>query len=54
MVTKTAWKIVFMVAFLFGLFLTADSLFSFAQNQPKHLTLIYTNNIWAEIDPCPV
>jgi len=24
-----------------------------AQKQPKNLTILYTNNINAEIDPCP-
>jgi len=26
---------------------------SYAQKQPKSLTILYTNNINGEIDPCP-
>jgi len=26
---------------------------AYAQKQPKNLTILYTNNINAEIDPCP-
>jgi len=54
MAAKVAWKRIFNIAFLLGLCFTADCLPSFAQNPPKNLTLIYTNNIWGEIDPCPV
>jgi hypothetical protein len=39
---------------LFGLFLMINALPSIAQTSPKELTILYSNNIWAEIDPCPV
>ncbi len=26
----------------------------FARTYPNNLTLVYTNNVWGEIDPCPV
>ena len=54
MATKVVWEKVLIIAFLLGLFLTADCPTSLAQNAPQTFTLLYTNNIWAEIDPCPV
>jgi hypothetical protein len=42
------------IIFLIGYCLTTNSLPSLAQNPSRNLILIYTNNIWAEIDPCPV
>ena len=39
---------------LAGLFLVVGSNPLFAQTYPKNLTLVYTNNVWGEIDPCPV
>jgi len=53
-IIKIAWRRFFNIVFLLGLFFTADCLPSFAQNTPITLTLLYTNNIWGEIDPCPV
>jgi hypothetical protein len=44
----------FTIVLLLGLFLVTSSLPSLGQNAPKNLALIYTNNIGAEIDPCPV
>ncbi len=36
-----------------GLFLVFMAYPSFAQKPPKTLTLVYSNNINGEIDPCP-
>jgi hypothetical protein len=41
------------LAFL-GLFLGLGSDPLFARTSPNNLTLVYTNNVWGEIDPCPV
>jgi hypothetical protein len=54
MAIKSTSKRVFSIGLLIGLFFTFDSFPSIAQNTPITLTLLYTNNIWAEIDPCPV
>jgi hypothetical protein len=44
-----------MILILFlGYFLTTNLSPSFAQDLSKKLILLYTNNIRAEIDPCPV
>jgi hypothetical protein len=40
--------------FFTGLLLTVGSNPLFAQTYPKNLALVYTNNVWGEIDPCPV
>jgi len=39
-----------LVALIVGFFFSSHS---FAQNPPKALTILYTNNINGEIDPCP-
>jgi hypothetical protein len=41
------------VFFSLGSFLIIGILSSHAQEPPRNLALIYTNNINAEIDPCP-
>ena len=47
-------RIWFLTIFLILLFLWAgNSIPSHAQKLPKTLTLLYTNNINGEIDPCP-
>ena len=42
------------VFFLLGIYLIVHTLSSHAQEPSRKLTLLYTNNINAEIDPCPV
>jgi hypothetical protein len=44
--------ILWMILWVVGLFLSGFT-FSFAQGNPKSLTILYTNNINGEIDPCP-
>ena len=47
-------KIWFFVSiFGMGILLTITGLPSYAQKSPKTLTLLYSNNINGEIDPCP-
>ena len=46
-------KSLLMITFIIGLLLLGLRLGS-AQDFPKSLTLLYTNNINGEIDPCPV
>ncbi len=36
-----------------GFFFFSNAFPSFAQKSPKTLTLLYSNNINGEIDPCP-
>jgi len=44
----------FMIGVLFlGFFLFFHASPSLAQKSPKTLTLVYSNNINGEIDPCP-
>jgi hypothetical protein len=38
---------------VFGFFLSINTFPSQAQKSPKTLTLLYSNNINGEIDPCP-
>jgi hypothetical protein len=38
---------------VFGFFLFINAFPSRAQKSPKTLTLLYSNNINGEIDPCP-
>ena len=47
-------KYFFVVAFVLGIFLVVHVPFLQAQKNPNRLTFLYTNNINAEIDPCPV
>ena len=47
-------KRVVAVFFLLGSCLIVSIFSSHAQEPSRKLTLIYTNNISAEIDPCPV
>jgi hypothetical protein len=54
MVLRMIIRVIIRGLFLVGLFLTVGSNPLFAQTVPKDLILLYTNNIWAEIDPCPV
>jgi hypothetical protein len=54
MVIELTGKRVFTTLLFIGLYFTLDSFSSLAQNPPKTLTIVYTNNIGAEIDPCPV
>ena len=43
-----------MIILFLGLFLILNRLPASAQNSPPKLSLLYSNNIWGEIDPCPV
>jgi hypothetical protein len=49
--TNRKWFIVGVLVLGFFLFLNASP--SLAQKSPKTLTLVYSNNINGEIDPCP-
>ena len=51
---KTMRRKIIKGLFFLGFFLTIDSNPLLAQTYPKNLTLVYTNNVWGEIDPCPV
>ena len=48
---KKTWF--FVSIFGMGILLTITGLPSYAQKSPKTLTLLYSNNINGEIDPCP-
>jgi len=49
---KRKW---FLIACLsLGLILCWRLLLAYTQNAPQSLTLLYSNNINSEIDPCPV
>jgi hypothetical protein len=41
------------VVFLLGCLLVIDAFPSHAQKQAKTLTILYSNNLNGEIDPCP-
>jgi hypothetical protein len=43
------WTILFLLGFLLAFF----ALPTHAQNQARTLTILYSNNLNAEIDPCP-
>ena len=46
---KRFWTILFLLGFLLTLF----ALPCHAQKQTRTLTILYSNNLNAEIDPCP-
>jgi hypothetical protein len=48
---KGKWLVIGVLALGFFLFLNGSP--SHAQKSPKTLTLVYSNNINGEIDPCP-
>ena len=48
------WKRVIALFFLLGICLVVNIFSSHAQEPSRKLTLLYTNNVNAEIDPCPV
>ena len=48
------WKLVLAVFFLLETCLFINILSSHAQEPSRKFTLLYTNNVNAEIDPCPV
>ncbi len=48
---KGKWFVIGVLVLGFFLFLNASP--SLAQKSPKTLTLVYSNNINGEIDPCP-
>ncbi len=48
---KKTWF--FVPIFGIGILLTITGLPSYAQKLPNSLTLLYSNNINGEIDPCP-
>ena len=48
---KEKWFVIGVLAL--GFFLLFNTFPSYAQKSPKTLTLLYSNNINGEIDPCP-
>jgi hypothetical protein len=46
-------KILFVISFLLGCLLVIDAFPSHAQKQAKTLTILYSNNLNGEIEPCP-
>jgi hypothetical protein len=48
---KEKWFVIGVL--VLGFFLLFNTFPSYAQKSPKTLTLLYSNNINAEIDPCP-
>jgi hypothetical protein len=48
---KAKWLLIFV--FSLGLLLILPGFHSYAQKPAKTLTLLYSNNIYGEIDPCP-
>jgi len=46
-------KVLLITLFLLGSFLILAGFSSQAQNHAKSLTLLYSNNLNGEIDPCP-
>jgi hypothetical protein len=46
-------KLLLIILFLLGSLLVVTGFSSQAQNQTKSLTLLYSNNLNGEIDPCP-
>jgi hypothetical protein len=46
---KRFWTVLFLLGFLLTLFAP----FSYAQKQTRTLTILYSNNLNGEIDPCP-
>jgi hypothetical protein len=53
MVHRTKKKWFFAVVFGLGILLMIMKLPSHAQKTPKTLTILYSNNINGEIEPCP-
>ena len=43
----------FLISLIFGVLWVNHVDLSYAQKAPNTLTLVYTNNINGEIDPCP-
>jgi hypothetical protein len=48
---KGKWCVLGILALVFSLLFNTSS--SYAQKLPKTLTLLYSNNINGEIEPCP-
>jgi len=46
---KAKWLLTFVLGFIF----IVQGFHSYAQKPAKTLTLLYSNNIYGEIDPCP-
>jgi hypothetical protein len=46
-------KWLFIVAFVLGFYWMVSGILVHAQKPPKTLTLVYSNNINGEVDPCP-
>jgi hypothetical protein len=53
MVNGMKVKSVFFIAFLLGFLLVIHGFSSQAQQPTRSLTIVYSNNINGEIDPCP-
>lgn len=51
---KETERWIFLTILVVCLFLVLNKPLSLAQENFKSITLLYTNNINAEIDPCPV
>ena len=46
-------RLFLIVILISGFFLILSTFPSHAQKQPKTLTILYSNNLNGEIDPCP-
>lgn len=46
-------KILFVISFLLGCLLIIYNLPAHAQKQAKTLTILYSNNLNGEVEPCP-
>jgi hypothetical protein len=53
MVNGMKAKSVFLIAFFLGFLFVVHGVSSQAQQPTKSLTILYSNNINGEIDPCP-
>jgi hypothetical protein len=53
MVNGMKVKSVFLIAFFLGFLFVVHGVSSQAQQPTKSLTILYSNNINGEIDPCP-
>ena len=53
MVNMMKEKLFLIAILIFGFFLILNTLPAHAQKPPKTLTILYSNNLNGEIEPCP-